>query len=86
MKALTGHVIWLDRGSETTHVMSLGHGYPGRAHPSPELNLIFSFSSIGYQTMIKKSMMPYYLPIGGGRIVRFVLFPMVWVLYEMQTA
>ena len=28
---------------------------------------------------------PYYLPIAGGRIIGFILFPMVLVLCEMQS-
>ena len=38
------------------------------------------------QIMVKKSSLPYYLPIAGGRILGFIPFLRVLVLCEMQTA
>ena len=42
------------------------------------LNSEFSF------TKAEEPSLPYYLPIAGGRIIGFIPFPRVLVLYEMQ--
>ena len=35
--------------------------------------------------MAEEPSLPYYLPIAGGRIIGFIPFPRVLVLYEMQS-
>ena len=35
--------------------------------------------------MAEEPSLPYYLPIAGGRIIRFIPFPRVLVLCEMQS-
>ena len=37
-------------------------------------------------TKAEEPSLPYYLPIAGGRIIRFIPFPRVLVLCEMQSA
>ena len=44
----------------------------------------FSFSKTGCQTKAKEFSLLYYLPIDGGRIVRFIPFPRILALCEMQ--
>ena len=48
------------------------------------LNSKFSFSKASCLTKAEEPSLPYYLPIGGGRIIGFIPFPMVLVLCEMQ--
>ena len=43
----------------------------------------FSFTETGRYTKVTEPNLPYYLPIDGGRIVEFILFPTVLILYEM---
>ena len=50
------------------------------------LNLEFSFSLTGCHTKVKDPGWPYYLLIARGRIVGFISFPRILVLYQMQTA
>ena len=50
------------------------------------MNLGFSFSETGYHTKFKELGLLYYLPIAGGRIVGFILFPKILVLCQMQPA
>ena len=49
------------------------------------LNSEFSFSYTSCLTMAEEPSLPYYLPIAGGRIIVFIPFPRVLVLYEMQS-
>ena len=49
------------------------------------LNPEFSFFSTSCHTMAKEISLPYYLPIAGGRIIGFIAFPRVLVLWEMQS-
>ena len=51
-----------------------------------DLNSKFSFSLSGCRTKIKKLILPYNLPISGGRIVEFIPSKMVLGLCEMQAA
>ncbi len=46
----------------------------------------FSFSLASCLTKTEEPSLPYYLPIAGGRIIGFILFPRVLVLWEMQSA
>ena len=50
------------------------------------LNSEFSFSLTSCLTKAQEISLPYYLPIAGGRIIRFIPFPRVLVLCEMQSA
>ena len=49
------------------------------------LNSEFSFSSTSCLTKAEEPSLPYYLPIAGGRINGFILFPRVLVLCEIQS-
>ena len=49
------------------------------------LNSKFSFSYSSCLTKAEEPSLPYYLPIAGGRIIGFIPFPRVLVLYEMQS-
>ena len=49
------------------------------------LNSEFSFSQTSCLTKAEKPSLLYYLPIAGGRIIGFIPFPRVLVLYEMQS-
>ena len=49
------------------------------------LNSEFSFSLTSCLTMVEELCLPYYLPIAGGRILRFIPFPRVLELCEMQS-
>ena len=49
------------------------------------LNSEFSFSLTSCLTKAEEPSLPYYLPIAGGRIIGFILFPRVLVLCEMQS-
>ena len=49
------------------------------------LNSEFSFSKTSCLTKAEELSLPYYLPIAGGRIIGFMLFPRVLVLCEMQS-
>ena len=49
------------------------------------LNLEFSFSYTSCLTKAEEISLPYYLPIAGGRIIGFKLFPRVLVLCEMKS-
>ena len=49
------------------------------------LNSEFSFSKISSLTKAEEPCLPYYLPIAGRRIIGFIPFPRVLVLYEMQS-
>ena len=49
------------------------------------LNSEFSFSYTSCLTKAEESSLPYYLPIVGGGIIRFIPFPRVLVLREMQS-
>ena len=49
------------------------------------LNSEFSFSYTSCLTKAEKPSLPNYLPIAGGWIVRFITFPRVIVLCEMQS-
>ena len=49
------------------------------------LNSEFSFSCTSCLTKAEEPSLPYYLPIGGGRIIGFIPFPRVLVLCEMQS-
>ena len=50
------------------------------------LNLEFSLSETRWSTKAEEFSLSYYLPIAGGRIIGFIRFPRVSVLYEMQSA
>ena len=50
------------------------------------LNSEFSFSYSGFHINFNMLILPYYLSITRGKIVRFITFPMLLVLYEMQLA
>ena len=50
------------------------------------LNSEFSFSLASGFTNAEEASLLYYLPIAGGRIIGFIPFPRVLVLYEMQLA
>ena len=45
-----------------------------------------SFSETGCLTKFKKPSLPYYLLIAGGKTIRFIPFPKVLMLCEMQSA
>ena len=47
------------------------------------LNSEFSFSKTSCLTKAEEPSLSYYLPIAGGRIIRFIPFPRVLVLCEM---
>ena len=49
------------------------------------MNSEFSFFYTGCWTKVKEPSLPYYLPRAGGRIIRFIPFPRVLVLCEMQS-
>ena len=49
------------------------------------LNSEFSLSSTSCLTKAEEPSPSYYLPIAGGRIIRFIPFPRVLVLCEMQS-
>ena len=49
------------------------------------LNSEFSFSYTSCLTKAEELSLSYYLPIAGGRIIRFIPFPRVLVLCEMQS-
>ena len=49
------------------------------------LNSEFSFSLTCCFTKAEEPSLSYYLPITGGRIIGFIPFPSVLVLWEMQT-
>ena len=49
------------------------------------MNLEFSFSYTSYQIKVKEPSLPYYSSIAGGKIVRFIPFPKVFALCEIQT-
>ena len=49
------------------------------------LNSEFSFSKTSCLSKAEEPSLPYYLPIAGGRIIGFIPFPRVLVLYEMQS-
>ena len=49
------------------------------------LNSEFSFSSTHCLTKAEEPSLPYYLPLAGERIIRFIPFPSVLVLCEMQS-
>ena len=48
-------------------------------------NSEFSFSETSCLTKAEEPSLSYYLPIAGGRIIRFIPFPRVLVLCEMQS-
>ena len=43
----------------------------------------FSFALTSCLTKAKEPSRPYYLPLAGGRIIGFIAFPRVLVLYEV---
>ena len=47
---------------------------------------IQSFPSLSCLTKSKEPILPYYLPIAGGRIIGFIPFSKVLVLWEIQSA
>ena len=47
------------------------------------LNTEFPFSSTSYLTKAEEPILPYYLPIAGGRVIGFIPFPRVLVQCEM---
>ena len=49
------------------------------------LNSELSFSKTSCLTKAEEPSLPYYLPIAGGRIIEFIPFPRVLVLWEMQS-
>ena len=49
------------------------------------LNSEFSFSKTSWRIKVEENSLPYYLPIAGGRIIGFIPFPRVLVLWEMQS-
>ena len=49
------------------------------------LKSAFSFPLTSYHTKIKEPSLSYYLPIAGWRIVGFMPFPRVLILYEMKS-
>ena len=48
-------------------------------------NSEFSFSKTSCLPKAEEPRLPYHLPIAGGRIIGFILFPRVLVLCEMQS-
>ena len=48
------------------------------------LNSMFFFFKTSYHTKIKEPNLPYYLPIAGRSIIRYIFFPKVLVLWEIQ--
>ena len=50
------------------------------------LNSEFSFSETSCLTKAEEPSPSYYLPIAGGRIIGFIPFPRVLVLWEMHSA
>ena len=50
------------------------------------LNSEFSFSLTSCLTKAEEPSLSYYLPIVGGRVIGFIPFPRVLVLYEMHLA
>ena len=46
----------------------------------------FYFSYTGCQNKVKEPTLPYYFHLTGGRIVGFIPFPRVLVVWEMQTS
>ena len=50
-----------------------------------DLNSEFFFSKTSCLTKAEEISLPYYLPIAGGRMIRFIPFPRVLVLCEMQS-
>ena len=50
------------------------------------LNSEFSYSKTSCLTKAEEPSLPYYLPIAGGRIIGFKIFPRVLVLCEIQSA
>ena len=49
------------------------------------LNSEFSFFWTSCLTKAEEPSLSYYLPIAGGRIIGFIFFPRVLVLYDMQS-
>ena len=49
------------------------------------LNSEFSFSQTSCLTKAEELSLSYYLPIAGGRIIGFIAFPRVLMLWEMQS-
>ena len=45
-----------------------------------------SLTGLNLELFFKELSLPYYLPLGGERIIGFILFPRVLVLCEMQSA
>ena len=48
-------------------------------------NSEFSYFETSCLTQVEEPSLPYYLTIAGGRIIEFIAFPRVLVLYEMQS-
>ena len=48
------------------------------------MNTEFFFSNTGCLTMAKETSLQYYLPIAGERIIGFIPFPRILVLYEIH--
>ena len=53
--------------------------------PITGLNSEFSSSKTSCLTKAEEFSLPYYLPIAGGRMIGFMPFPRVLVLWEMQS-
>ena len=49
------------------------------------LNSEYSFSKTSCLTKAEELSLSYYLPIAGGRLIGFIPFPRVLVLFEMQS-
>ena len=49
-----------------------------------DFNSEFSFSQTGCHTKVKEPRMSYYLPIAGGKITRFIIFPMLLGQYKQS--
>ena len=49
------------------------------------LNSEYSFSKTSCRTKAEEPSLSYYVPIAGGRIIGFIPFPSVLVLWEMQS-
>ena len=72
--------VWLIKRKEKTDL----HDYIFLKQHLKSLTSEFSFSKSSCHTKLKEPTLPYYLPIAGERIIRFILFPKVLVLWEMQ--
>ena len=72
------------RAHTHTHTCGIIFTNPS-ARAGYDTRLIFKRSLTGLSSQAEEPSLPYYLPIAGGRIIRFIPFPRVLVLCEMQS-